>query len=85
MRSICPVCNGLEEWKQACPQCGQMLADLGRLSDYYGPYSAYRPIDEMKMTDGLPDLEPHLCVHAAYCETCGRNFEMALEEWRIPD
>ena len=33
------------------------------LSDLLADYSPYRPIDDMKRTDGLNDLHSHRCPH----------------------
>ena len=80
MSFSCPVCNGLEGLAGHCPACGSELDDQGRLSDLFGPYSPYRPIDESKLTNGLPDLALHLCVHLAVCPTCGKRSAVAVTE-----
>lgn len=79
---LCPVCNGLHSFNLRCPTCGGELTDGGRADDYLGPYSPYRPIDDMKLTNGYPDLSLHLCVHRAFCEQCGIRLDSAVEEWR---
>ncbi|WP_248930431.1 hypothetical protein [Paenibacillus hamazuiensis] len=80
MSYVCPVCNGLEALQPICPDCGQAAADQGKLSDFYGPYSPYRPIDDLKMTNGYDDLRRHVCMHSVYCSRCGRSFELAVGE-----
>jgi hypothetical protein len=47
------------------------MADAGRLTDAFGPYAPYRPVDDLKMTDGLPDLLFGLCYHVVECGRCG--------------
>jgi hypothetical protein len=81
MNSLCPVCNALQEWDHTCPECGRLLTDQGRLTDWYGPYSAYRPIEALSMAAGPRDRQAHICCHAALCETCGRLFEVPVGEW----
>lgn len=80
MSWMCPVCNGLEPMSPACPRCGAPAADQGRAADWLGPYAPYRPIDDMKRTDGLPDLERHWCVHLLACPQCGYEWQTAQQE-----
>ena len=82
MHSICPVCNGFHALRAACPTCGRAAEDDGRLGDFYDPYSAYRPIDDVRRTNGYPDLENGECLHAAHCEGCGRSFLASVQERR---
>ncbi|MDF2663956.1 MAG: hypothetical protein K0Q94_6747 [Paenibacillus sp.] len=81
MSSLCPYCNGMTALNLQCPQCGNRLFDGGRLDDYLGPYSPYRAIDDLKLTNGYPDLDRRLCVHQTYCESCGYRQEVQAEEW----
>jgi hypothetical protein len=78
----CPVCNGLLQASAGCPQCAGELSDGGRISDYFAPYSPYRPIDDMKMTDGFIDHATHECIHYMYCDQCRDSFPMAIKEWK---
>lgn len=78
--TICPVCNGLEQLVSVCPQCGGTTEDQGKESDYYGPYSPYRPIDDMKLTNGYYDLAQHQCMHAVYCPACGTTAIQSVNE-----
>lgn len=77
---VCSVCNGLEALAGSCSSCGQAAEDRGRLSDYDDPYSPYRPIDDMKLTNGFPDLERHQCIHMAYCPNCDASFALPVQE-----
>ncbi|MBA4493757.1 hypothetical protein ACFO25_05110 [Paenactinomyces guangxiensis] len=67
----CPVCNGFDNFLANCPDCGAPLADFGRIFDFFADYSPYRPIDDLKMTDGWFDLATHKCPHQVYCPQCG--------------
>ncbi|MEW9033545.1 MAG: hypothetical protein AB2404_12615 [Planifilum fimeticola] len=67
----CPVCNGLTSLDRRCPRCGNAMEDRGRFSDLLADYSPYRPIDDMKRTDGLNDLHSHQCPHNLWCPHCG--------------
>lgn len=82
MSYICLYCNGMRLLDQYCPQCGEPLYDGGRLDDYTGPYSPYRSIDDSKLTNGYPDLAEHLCIHQAYCGSCGYSDVLSLKELR---
>jgi len=79
--SFCPICNGLSTWNAACPQCGQALYDEGPLQNFLGPYSPYRNIDDMKMSNEYPDLELHQCIHIGTCPQCQQQMAIAVSEW----
>ncbi|HEY0828640.1 MAG TPA: hypothetical protein VGE40_11130 [Bacilli bacterium] len=78
----CPVCNGLQDLTVLCPKCQHQAVDHGRIDDYAGPYSPYRPIDDLKLTNGFPDLVNHQCVHVAYCKECNYLFTSVIDERR---
>ncbi len=78
--NICPLCNGLEQLNKVCTDCGQQVEDKGRIMDYYDDYSAYMPIDQMKLENGYPDLEKHLCPHLVLCESCGMEDLVFIQE-----
>lgn len=80
MNSICMVCNGLTRLQATCPTCHQLLDDTGRLADYFGDYSPYREIDDSKLTNGLLDLQQHLCLHVTWCPLCRKEHLVALTE-----
>ncbi|CAG7643101.1 hypothetical protein ACFQI7_10660 [Paenibacillus allorhizosphaerae] len=80
MTYICEVCNGLESLSSSCPTCLQPADDQGKLSDFYGPYSPYRPIDDLKATNGFDDARQHLCIHLAYCPNCSASFPVSVHE-----
>lgn len=81
MSHICPVCNGFSRLDASCPACGHALDDSGRLYDYYGDYSPYRPIDDAKLSNGLSDLRLHLCMHVAWCPVCRKEQQVAVQEY----
>ena len=39
--SICPLCNGIEDYPLVCTNCSSKLEDQGKISDYYDDYSPY--------------------------------------------
>lgn len=78
---ICPICNGFEEIQTYCPSCGNKLEDKGRLMDYFDDYSAYMPIDQMKLEDGyVDDNQNHKCPHLLYCSSCGADHVTLINE-----
>ncbi|UFJ39660.1 hypothetical protein LOK74_16580 [Brevibacillus humidisoli] len=80
MNLMCPVCNSFMPLYAGCPRCSQPMQDAGRLADYFGDYSPYRPIDDSKRTNGLPDLAHHVCVHIAWCPNCREEQRIAVKE-----
>jgi hypothetical protein len=80
MSSICDVCNGMEPLVSRCPECTHLAEDQGKLSDFYDPYSPYRPIDELKATNGFADLSQRRCIHLAYCSNCTLSFPVPVQE-----
>ncbi|NBI28868.1 hypothetical protein [Chengkuizengella marina] len=80
MTFFCSVCNGFSKLNVNCPKCNHEAKDCGRLGDFMGPYSAYLAIDELKNTNGYPDLINHQCVHLAYCESCHLEFHKMISE-----
>lgn len=81
MSSYCPVCNGMETIREACPSCMEALTDCGRIDDYTGPYAPYRNIDELKLTNGYDDLGSYSCVHLLYCSKCRSSSTLSVSEW----
>ncbi|MFD1425810.1 uncharacterized protein (DUF983 family) [Kroppenstedtia sanguinis] len=70
-RTGCPVCNGFSSLDVSCPNCGEWMEDQGRLFDFLAPYSPYRPIDDLKRTEGMTDWEIYQCSHRLHCPHCG--------------
>ncbi|WP_255298455.1 hypothetical protein [Brevibacillus dissolubilis] len=80
MNFMCPICNGFTELQVTCESCGSKLDDQGRLLDYFGDYSPYRPFDDLKRTDGYPDVSSHLCPHVATCPACRLEQVIMIQE-----
>ncbi|MTH54623.1 hypothetical protein GKZ89_14560 [Bacillus mangrovi] len=77
---VCPLCNGFEEKEIRCPNCGIMMTDEGKTTDYLDEYSAYMEIDTMKLFDGaLQSLEHKQCVHQFHCPGCSHREEAVIE------
>jgi hypothetical protein len=79
LTDICDVCNGMAALASICPECNQLADDQGKLSDFYGPYSPYRSIDELNATNGFEDLDQHRCTHLAYCSNCTLSFPVPVQ------
>jgi len=80
MSYICPVCNGITTIQAFCSNCYHNLDDYGRIDDIWEPYSPYREIDDLKMTNGFDDLKNHQCVHIATCPVCGKDQIVKVDE-----
>ncbi|MDF2961559.1 MAG: hypothetical protein K0S39_3294 [Paenibacillus sp.] len=80
MSYLCTVCNGLLALRVDCQNCNTELEDQGKISDFYDPYSPYRPIEDLKMTNGFKDKENHLCYHWGYCSHCCTSFPVCVHE-----
>ncbi|SEF54408.1 hypothetical protein SAMN05660865_00463 [Caloramator fervidus] len=65
---ICPVCNGLVEYKRVCPSCGSYMEILDRIENYYDSYSADLPYEITDLSDGDPS---YICRHVLFCQNCG--------------
>ncbi|MFZ7103205.1 MAG: hypothetical protein ACOWWO_11205 [Peptococcaceae bacterium] len=62
----CPVCNGFLSIGELCEHCEEVMEDLGRIEDYYTPYSPYEE------QDGIPVLQEsrNNCIHLYACSGC---------------
>ncbi|MFC3883829.1 hypothetical protein ACFOU2_10070 [Bacillus songklensis] len=81
MSQICPLCNGFQQSHYTCPKCGHHEEDMGRIIDYFGPYSAYMEIDHLKLIDGIPTtLSQHQCAHVLYCPVCHHEEVKLIQE-----
>ncbi|MBY0123103.1 hypothetical protein [Bacillus sp. S/N-304-OC-R1] len=79
--AVCPICNGFEEINENCSACGGSIYDQGRIMDYYDDYSAYMPIDLMKMENGYgADYANKECPHLLKCSVCGHNEVKFIKE-----
>lgn len=75
---VCPICNGMQALSAECPECRSLVQDYGRWLDYLGPYSPYREIDDLSMTDGFSGTGEEGCVHLVNCPECGRSFTVEI-------
>ncbi len=80
MSFYCAVCNGLESLHAECPRCMAAAEDFGRFNDYLGPYSPYRSIDDISLTNSYEDVQNHVCMHMIGCSGCGETFVFAVQE-----
>ena len=81
MMGICPVCNGFKKLELNCPKCGAAINDKGRLMDYFDDYSAYMPIDQMKLEDGYKeDFKKGQCPHFLKCDQCSYEETYFIQE-----
>lgn len=79
--TMCSVCNGLKGLDIKCPTCRGEMSDKGRVMDYYDDYSAYMPIDQMKLEDGLyDDFKTRKCPHFVSCPQCGYEATYLVKE-----
>ena len=79
--AVCPVCNGFQTLNSECPKCTSMMTDRGRLMDFFDDYSAYMPIDQMKLEDGYKkDFITEQCPHFVKCEQCGYEETFFIKE-----
>lgn len=75
---ICPICNGLEDICQSCPQCGRPMEERGPLQDFIDGYSPYL---SQEMGEGL--APPGTCVHLYYCRACDRDQRLAIPRRQV--
>ncbi|MFZ5944121.1 MAG: hypothetical protein ACOYVD_08425 [Bacillota bacterium] len=62
----CPVCNGFVSIGEICDNCEQVMDDLGRIEDYYAPYSPYEEQDDIPILQESDDN----CIHLFNCGGC---------------
>lgn len=67
---ICPICNGIELIHLACPHCGALMEEHGKVSDYYAPYSPYREITHVQTLEGSDPIHLLYCDHYYHCPHC---------------
>ncbi|HAA90330.1 MAG: Uncharacterized protein XD63_0087 [Thermoanaerobacterales bacterium 50_218] len=73
METGCPVCNGLTEILERCPDCSSPMEDLGTTETYHDPYGPYEAIDTGETAGNKAYTGDAQCVHLLYCPNCGRN------------
>lgn len=69
--------------KLPCPVCQGITEDQGRITDFFGDYSPYLPIDQCKRTDGWIDRKTHICPHQIVCPNCGYTHVEMVQERKL--
>ncbi|WP_096188190.1 hypothetical protein [Evansella halocellulosilytica] len=83
--TICPLCNGFESLHIKCEKCNSQLLDQGRMADYYDDYSAYEPINLIKLENGIShDYRLNKCAHFVFCSTCQQASILLVSELKEP-
>ncbi|MGI6405454.1 MAG: hypothetical protein ACOX2E_03045 [Syntrophaceticus sp.] len=72
MTSQCPVCNGLTELTENCPNCSSSMEDCGKISSYLDPYGPYEDMKESP-TEGEATTGDDQCVHFLQCPSCDES------------
>lgn len=67
MNKGCPLCNGLIDIYEFCPDCGGKMEDGGAIDEYLDPYSPYIEITNKEQ------FGDNKCLHLIYCPCCGRD------------
>jgi hypothetical protein len=62
----CPVCNGFLSIGEVCKKCSSVMEDMGRIEDFYNPYSPYEELDLIPCLQELPGN----CIHLFSCTSC---------------
>ncbi len=79
MDLVCPVCNGLYDYKRKCVKCNTYsMVDRGRLTDYYDEYSTYLPMTITNKVDGVYSHKK--CIHLYVCEKCGEDKRVVINK-----
>ncbi|MDI3533799.1 MAG: hypothetical protein PWQ82_164 [Thermosediminibacterales bacterium] len=66
METLCPLCNGLINAEERCPNCGYVMEDYGAIETFYDPY---RPYVEFTIENHY--VRPNTCTHLLACPRCG--------------
>ena len=77
MEMICPLCNGIKDVDNLCPDCHGQMNNKGPIEDFYDNYSAYL---DQNITQRLDNADPNYCVHLFQCATCGEDKRIAIEK-----
>lgn len=83
MEQVCPLCNGLEEIKKQCPNCGEQMKDGGKIEDFYGPYSPYMDKNLLSPPEVTMENSQGVCIHLVYCPKCGTDQRFLINELYI--
>jgi DNA-directed RNA polymerase subunit M/transcription elongation factor TFIIS len=81
MVAMCPLCNGLNELDMNCSNCGTLMTDLGKVSDFLDPYGHYNDEETVKMGDGYPNTaQDQICPHLMSCKHCSHDKVVFIQE-----
>ncbi len=72
MEGVCPICNGLLHPKELCLQCSVEMDEIGKIEDYFGPYSPYMEDDDFSQNNHMMTIGDQQCVHLFRCTQCNR-------------
>lgn len=80
MENICPLCNGLFQETEYCPNCQQPLTDMGKIESFWGPYSPYQEEDLYVWQQEVehPELADDYCVHLFSCPKCNYDRQVPV-------
>ncbi len=76
----CPVCNGLITFAEECNKCKQTMEDLGRIEDFYTPYSPYEEQDDL----AILQESTHNCIHLFHCLECNNDQQILIPLREMP-
>lgn len=77
MEIICPLCNGLKEISEVCPNCNASMYDTGPIENYFDDYSPYL---DKNITQILNNTNPENCVHLFKCIQCGSDMRISVSK-----
>lgn len=77
MEIICPLCNGLKETIEVCPNCNTSMHDAGPIENYFDDYSPYL---DKNITQILNSTNPGNCVHVFKCNQCERDMRISISK-----
>ncbi len=78
---MCPLCNGFDATQQTCTQCGSVVEEVGKVTDFLDDYSAYMDIDVLKLVDGdMNSYENSDCLHLFNCPVCKKETIYTVKE-----
>jgi hypothetical protein len=60
------------------------MTDLGKLEFLFEPYSPYRQWDDLRLSNGYPDMAYGACIHIIRCDGCDYETEFAVGERLLP-
>ncbi len=74
---ICPLCNGFQNVDVKCQRCQTLLTDSGKVTDFFGPYSAYEEYETLGRIEDDEAMEEN-CIHCFFCPACGNLQQVTI-------